>query len=98
VLPRLGDERHRLRRGALHLPARRSRQNVKLFLREPLARISHGLSAAAADPGMFTALRLVGLLDVLSNTSAGLLITHLVHMSVRTASLRNPVSKAGFRF
>jgi hypothetical protein len=28
---------HRLRRGALHLPARRSRQNVKLFLRGPLA-------------------------------------------------------------
>ena len=27
---------HRLRRGALHLPARRSRQNVNLFLREPL--------------------------------------------------------------
>ena len=27
---------HRLRRGALHLPARRSRQNVKLFLRRPL--------------------------------------------------------------
>jgi hypothetical protein len=26
---------HRQRRGALHLPARRSRQNVKLFLREP---------------------------------------------------------------
>jgi hypothetical protein len=27
---------HRLRRGALYLPARRSRQNVNLFLREPL--------------------------------------------------------------
>ena len=27
---------HRLRRGALQLPARRSRQNVNLFLREPL--------------------------------------------------------------
>src|SRR5881409_3028354 len=27
---------HRLRRGALHLPARRSRQNANLFLREPL--------------------------------------------------------------
>jgi hypothetical protein len=26
---------HRLRRGALHLPIRRSRQNVNLFLREP---------------------------------------------------------------
>ncbi len=28
---------HRLRRGALHLPTRRSRQNANLFLREPLA-------------------------------------------------------------
>ena len=27
---------HRLRRGASHLPARRSRQNINLFLREPL--------------------------------------------------------------
>jgi len=26
---------HRLRRGALHLPARCSRQNANLFLREP---------------------------------------------------------------
>ncbi len=26
---------HRLLRGALHLPTRRSRQNVNLFLREP---------------------------------------------------------------
>lgn len=29
---------HRLRRGALHPPTRRSRQNANLFLREPLAR------------------------------------------------------------
>jgi hypothetical protein len=27
---------HCLRRGALHLPAQRSRQNANLFLREPL--------------------------------------------------------------
>ncbi len=31
----------------------------------PLIRISHGLSTAAADPGMSTSLRSVGLLDVL---------------------------------
>jgi len=37
LLPLLDDVRHRLRRGASHLPARRSRQNVNLFLREPLA-------------------------------------------------------------
>jgi hypothetical protein len=29
--------------------------------------ISHGLSTAAADPGMSTALRSVGLLDILSS-------------------------------
>src|SRR5437867_13012627 len=37
LLPLLDDVRHRLRRGASHLPARPSRQNVNLFLREPLA-------------------------------------------------------------
>jgi hypothetical protein len=35
-----------------------------------LARISHGLFTAAADPGMSIALRSVGLLDVLSSTPA----------------------------
>ena len=35
-----------------------------------LARFSHGLSTAAADPGMSTALRSVGFLDVLSSTPA----------------------------
>ena len=35
-----------------------------------LARISHQLSAAAADSGMSTALRSVGHLDVLSSTPA----------------------------
>jgi len=39
LLPLLDDVRHRLRRGASHLPARRSRQNVNLFLREPLGRL-----------------------------------------------------------
>ena len=33
-----------------------------------LARFSHGLSAAAADPGMSTALRSAGFLDVVSST------------------------------
>jgi len=28
ALPRLGDEPHRLRRGALHLPARRSERGI----------------------------------------------------------------------
>jgi hypothetical protein len=35
-LPLLDDVPHRLCRGALHLPIRRSRQNVNLFLRGPL--------------------------------------------------------------
>jgi hypothetical protein len=35
-LPLLDNEPHCLRRAALHLPARRSRQNVNLFLRGPL--------------------------------------------------------------
>jgi len=41
ALPLLDDAPHRLRRGALHLPARRSRQNVNLFLREPLSQNQH---------------------------------------------------------
>ena len=36
-----------------------------------LARISHQFSTAAADPGMSTALRSVGLLDILSRLPAG---------------------------
>jgi hypothetical protein len=35
-----------------------------------LTRISHQLSTAAADPGMSTALRSVGLLDILSSMPA----------------------------
>jgi hypothetical protein len=35
ALALLDDAPHRLRRGALHMPTRRSRQNVNLFLREP---------------------------------------------------------------
>ncbi len=38
ALPLLDDVPHCLRRGALHLPARRSRQNVNLLLRGPLFR------------------------------------------------------------
>ena len=36
-----------------------------------LARISHQISTAAADPGMSTSLRSVGLLDILSSMPAG---------------------------
>ena len=38
---------------------------------EALPRTSHRLSAAAADLGMFTALRFVGLLDIFSSMPAG---------------------------
>ena len=38
--------------------------------RHVLARISHQVSPAAADPGMSAALRSVGFLDVLSSTPA----------------------------
>jgi hypothetical protein len=43
ALPLLDNEPHCLRRVALHLPARRSRQNVNLFLRGPLAAVPPGL-------------------------------------------------------
>ncbi len=45
---------------------------------------------------MSTALRSVGLLDVLSSTSAGPLVARLVSTPVCAASLRNLVRKAGF--
>ena len=64
-------------------------------LRANLTRISHQLSTAAADPGMSTALRSVGLLDVLSSTPAEPSVARLVSMPVCTASLRNLVRKAG---
>ncbi len=60
-----------------------------------LTRISHQLSTAATDPGMSTALRSVGLLDVLSNTSAGPSVARLVSTPVCAASLRNLVRNAG---
>jgi len=60
-----------------------------------LARISHQLSTAAADPGMSTALRSVGLLDQLSSTPAEPSVARLVPVPVCTASLRNLVKKAG---
>jgi len=41
ALPLLDNEPHCLRRGALHLPARRSRQNVYLFSRRPLGTIEY---------------------------------------------------------
>ena len=59
-----------------------------------VTRISHGLSTAAADPGMST-LHSVGLLDVLSSTPAEPSVARLVSMPVCAASLQNPVRNAG---
>jgi len=67
----------------------------------PLTRISHPISTAEADPGMSTALRSLGLLDVLSSTPAGPSVAlaemrqmRLVSMPVCASSLRNLVRKA----
>jgi hypothetical protein len=60
-----------------------------------LTRTSHQVSTAAAYPGMFTSLRSLGLLDVLSSTPAGPSVARLVSMPVCAASLRNPVRNAG---
>jgi len=69
---------------------------------QALTRISHKISTAAAQTGMSTALRSVGLLDVLSSTSAGPSVAlagmrqmSLVSTPVCAASLRNLVRNAG---
>jgi len=59
-----------------------------------LVRISHRLSTAASDTGMFTALRSVGLLDILSSMPAGPSVARLVPKPVFAASLRNPMRNA----
>ena len=60
-----------------------------------LARIIHEASTAEADSGMSTALRSVGLLDVLSSTPAGPSVARLVSMPVCAASLRTFMNNAG---
>jgi hypothetical protein len=59
-----------------------------------LARISHQLSTAAADPGMSTALHSVGLFDVLLSTPAEPSVARLVCMPVSADSLRNLMRNA----
>jgi hypothetical protein len=68
---------------------------VQFGAEEGLARISHKVSTAAAQPDMSTALRSLGLLDVLSSTPAGPSVARLVSTPVCAASLRNPVRNAG---
>jgi hypothetical protein len=67
-----------------------------------LTRIINEASTAAADPGMSTALRSVGLLDILSSMPAGLSVAlaemrqmRLVSMPVCTASLRTFMNNSG---
>ena len=60
-----------------------------------LTRISHQVSVAAADPGMSTALRSLGLLDVLSSTPAGPSVARLVSMPACAASRQNLVRNEG---
>jgi len=62
-----------------------------------LARISQQLSTAAADPGMSTALRSVGLLDRLSSLPPRPSVARLVSTPVCTASRRNLVRSAGLK-
>ena len=60
-----------------------------------LTRTSHRFFTAAADLGMSTALRSVGLLDILSSMPAGPSVARLVSMPICAASLQNPVRNAG---
>jgi hypothetical protein len=75
----------------MDLPVCRSNDSVA---GQSLTRISHGLSTAASDPDMSTALRSVGLLDVMSSTSAVPSVARLVSTPVCAASLQNPVRNA----
>jgi anaerobic glycerol-3-phosphate dehydrogenase len=54
------------------------------------ARFSHGHSTAAVDPGM-SALRSLGLLDLLSNTPVGSSVARLASTPDCAASPQNPV-------
>jgi hypothetical protein len=60
-----------------------------------LTRIIHEASTAAADPGMSTALRSFGLLDVLSSTPAVPSVARLVSTPVCAASLQTFMNNAG---
>ena len=65
------------------------------YRHQSLARISHKVPTAAAQRTMSTAFRSIGLLDILSSMPAVASIARLVSTALCTASLRNPVRKAG---
>jgi len=73
----------------------RLRKRMALVGISVLTRISHQLSTAVPDPGMPTALRSVGFLDVLSSTPAVPAVARLVSVPVCVTSLQNLVRKAG---
>ena len=62
---------------------------------QPLTRIIHEASTAAADTGMSTALRSFRLLDLLSSTPAGPSVPRLVSLPVCAASLRTFMNNPG---
>jgi hypothetical protein len=68
---------------------------VALLKAALLTRIIHEASTAAADPGMFTALRFFGLLDVLSSKPPAPSVARLVPAPVCAASLRTFMNNAG---
>jgi hypothetical protein len=71
----------------MHNPEITSREGKAAGDAAPLlARISHQLSTVEAHPGMSTALRSVGLLDVLSSAPAEPSVARLVFMPVRADS------------
>jgi hypothetical protein len=61
-----------------------------------LARIIHEASTATADPGISTALRYIGLLDVQSSTSPGLSESY-IFITWREAPSATPVCDASLR-
>jgi hypothetical protein len=78
------------------IQSRRARRiHYRNYEHECLARIIHEASTAAADPGMSTALRSFGLLDVLSSTPPGPSVARLVSTPICAASLRTFMNNAG---
>jgi hypothetical protein len=82
----------------------RKLENISIYYPtdKSLTRIIHEASTAAADPGMSTAFRSVGLLDILSSMPAGPSVAlaekrqmRLVSITVCAASLRTFMNNSG---
>jgi hypothetical protein len=86
-----------MRSGYAHnIPSRLSgSQEIESAAAASLTRISRQISAAAADPGMSTALRSVGLLDILSSMPAGPLEIYIFTLGAKHhARLRRLATKS----